>query len=356
MIHFFPLFSRDAASTFYGEALRRLGVEHRIFAGSIPFTFRSRLTLLVLGLPRLAWFALVSGWRSLVLAKPVPQAVVLSSDIETLVFALIRMVSGRRGVRIVVTPFIFTTRGRPWLDWLRHAYYAFVLRRVDIAIVHSRLEAARYRLVFPRVRARFVFVPYGLNLDSRDAIMAEAASAAPHARPVVVSAGKSGRDYATLFAAVAGLDVDVRIVCNFLPAIPPVPPGAAVRVLVDCHGDDYLLELAKADIVVLPLAVGDISAGQMVLIQSMALARPTVVTDTETIRDYAQDGENALLVPLGDVASMRAAIARLAGDPPLCRRLGAAAAASYDRNNGTIGFMARLVAAIGADAPGMTKS
>ncbi len=346
VIHFFPMFSRDAAQTLYGQALREIGAEHRIFADHISFNYRSTAELLFVCLPRLIGFALASSWRSLVAARPAPDAVVVSSDIETLVFAAMRFLR-RRKTRIVVTPFIFTARGKKRLDAVRRAYYAFVLRHVDVAIVHSRLEAERYCRVFPNARARFVFVPYGLNIDARAAIMAEAGAIPPRARPVVVSAGKSGRDYATLFEAIVGLDVEARVICDFVPAIPPVPPGARVTVLGDCHGAAYLGELARADIVALPLAVGDISAGQMVLIQAKALARPAIVTDTPTIRDYAADGEDALLVPLGDAGALRAAIARLAGDAALRARLGAVAAARYERDHGTRGFMAHLVAAAG---------
>ncbi len=305
------------------------------------------MELLFVCLPNLIRFSLVSGWRSLVVARPAPDAVVLSSDIEALIFVAIRFLSRRQRVRIVFSPFIFTTRGRKWLDAARRAYYAFVLGKIDIAIVHSRAEVGRYDCVFPRARARFVFVPFGLNINPRAAVLAEAKAQPPHARIVVVSAGKSGRDYGTLFKAVEGLDVETRVVCDFAPAIPPVPPGARVTVLGDCHERAYFDELARSDLVVVPLAVEDISAGQMVLIQSKALGRPTIVTDTPTIRDYVTDGVDALLVPLGEANAMRAAIERLAGDAELRARLGEAAMASYERDYGTRGFMSNLVAAIG---------
>jgi glycosyltransferase involved in cell wall biosynthesis len=112
------------------------------------------------------------------------------------------------------------------------------------------------------------------------------------------------------------------------------PPGARVTLLDHCHGAAYLAELAAADIVVVPLAVATISAGQIVIIQAKVLGRPVITTDTVTTRDSAVDGEDALLVPLGDAA--------------LCQRLGANATASYLRNHGTYGYMASLVEAIGS--------
>ena len=356
MIYFFPMFSRHAGDTPYGEALRSIGVAHRIYSDKISFQYRTAFGLILVCIPQLVRFALRNAWISFVRDRPAPDAVVLSSDVEALIFAAARFVTGKRVARIVVTPFIYTTRSRRWANVLRRAYYGFVLRHVDLAIVHSRAEAARYREVFPRARATFVFVPYGLNIDERSQLLAAARAAPAHERPVVVTAGKSGRDYATLFRAVVGLDVEVRVICDFAPAVPPVPAGARVVVLGDCHGWDYLNELARADIVALPLALDDISAGQMCLIQAKALERAIIVTDTTTIRDYVTDGADAMLVARGDAAAMRAMIERLAGDAGLRARLGQTAAKSFEQDHSTFGFMRALVGAVGGHPDGAGRA
>lgn len=346
MIHFFPLFSRDAASTLYGEALRATGQPFRIFATRISFSYRSRWGLVFLCLPRLAAFAISSSITSLLRSTPSPDAVVISSDIEAIVFATVRRLAGRRQARIVLSPFIYTSRRGSRIEALRRAYYAWVLRHVDVAIVHSRLEVDGYRALFPRVATRFAYVPFGLNVDGREALIAEAATLAPRA-PVLVAAGKSGRDYATLFQAVQGLNVELRVICDHLAAVPPPPPGARITVLGDCHGNAYLREIAGASIVIVPLAVSDISAGQMVIVQAKALARPLIITDTPTTRDYAANGHDALLVPLADAGAMRAAITTLLGDDALRARLASNAAASYAHDNGTHAFFTALLDAIG---------
>lgn len=351
MIHFFPLFDRAAANTPYGDAIRATGVPHRIFATAISFAYRSRLQVLLISMPRLAAFALRAGFASLALSRPAPDAVVISSDIEALIFAALRFLTRRR-TRIVLSPFIRTEKRSTLVDALHRAYYAFVLRAVDVAIVHSRLEVARYQALFPRAATRFAFVPYGMGVEDHAALLA-AAAPAPAEASVLVAAGKSGRDYATLVRAVHGLAAETRIICNYAPSLPALPPGNAVRVLSDCHGVDYLREVANATIVIVPLAVADISAGQMAVIQAMALARPLIITDTPTVRDYATHEGNALLVPMGDAAALRAAIARLLADAPLRARLAAAAAETYARRHTTHRFAANLVAAIlGKDAHG----
>lgn len=343
MIHFFPMFSSSAADTPFGEGLRRIGVEHRIFAGSVSRAYRSRVELFTRVLPRILGFAVANAWASLVRARPAPDVVVISSDIEALVFGLVRLLAQRRRTLIAFTPFIYTSRPDRRIEWLRRRYYGFVLRAVDVAIVHSRLELTRYPALFPHARTRYVFAPYGLHVTDREALIA----AAPvPARPLVVAAGRSGRDYATLLRAVEGLPVDTHIICDQPGLIPPYPANGGVRVLADCHEDALIEEMARASVVVVPLSVADISAGQMVLIQAKALQRPLIVTDTPTTRDYVTDGEDGLLVPLGDAAALRAAIQRVTSEPGLADRLARNAAASYLARHDAMSALRAMVAAV----------
>lgn len=63
--------------------------------------------------------------------------------------------------------------------------------------------------------------------------------------------------------------------------------------------------------------------------QAMAAGRPVVTADTPAVREVLRDGVDALLVPPADPAALGDALARLAADPPLRARLGAAARATY---------------------------
>jgi glycosyltransferase involved in cell wall biosynthesis len=345
MIHFFPIFSRRAADTEFGAALRRIGIAHRIFAGEVRFNYRSRAQLLLVCIPRLALFALGAGARSLFLARPFPDAVVLGSDVEVLVFSLLRAVRLRR-VPIVLGSFIYTTRASGWQNRLRHAFFGLVLARASIVVVHSRLEAERYAKIFARSRTRFVFVPWGTTIDAR-ARLTNGAAALPGQGNIVVAAGKSSRDYRTLIAAVAGTDAQARIICDCFPGdkLPQVTPN--VTLLRDCHGEAYLRELANAAIVVVPLTNTEISAGQMVLIQAMGLGKAIIVSDTPTIRDYVTAGHDAVLVPQGNAAALRDAIAHLLTDPAWRERLGRNASTTFDKSCSTEAHLRALIAAAG---------
>jgi glycosyltransferase involved in cell wall biosynthesis len=64
----------------------------------------------------------------------------------------------------------------------------------------------------------------------------------------------------------------------------------------------------------------------LVALETAAAGKPIVASDIGGLRDIVADGETGLLVPPGDSAALGAAMARLAADPDLRARMGAAAA------------------------------
>ena len=68
-----------------------------------------------------------------------------------------------------------------------------------------------------------------------------------------------------------------------------------------------------------------------VLLEGMAHGRPVVATPCAGTRDLLADGANGLSVPVGDPAELRAALERLAADPPMAQRLASAGRATAER-------------------------
>jgi glycosyltransferase involved in cell wall biosynthesis len=66
--------------------------------------------------------------------------------------------------------------------------------------------------------------------------------------------------------------------------------------------------------------------------QALACAAPLVTADSAGARELLTDGEDALLVPPGDPAALARAVRRLAADPALAARVGAAGRATYERH------------------------
>ena len=68
-----------------------------------------------------------------------------------------------------------------------------------------------------------------------------------------------------------------------------------------------------------------------VLVEAAALAKPIVATNIDGVREVVRDGENGMLVPAADPASLASAIRLLLDDPGLARRLAALAKAQIPK-------------------------
>ena len=246
--------------------------------------------------------------------------------------------------------FIFTHRPKPLANWLRGLYFRLIFSIADQAICHSSLEVERYRKIFKSSHTRFEYIPYGLHI-SVGGVDAEEQRALeerdiPDTEGYILSAGRSGRDYATLFKAVASLPIMLHVVCDSEFAIAGLEIPSNVLLLRNCYDKAYVQELENALFVVIPLQVNDISAGQMVLIQAMAFSKPTIITRTPTVEEYVTEGVESLLVERGDVVELREAIQRLLSEPGLKEKLGAHANATYKSKFCMKAYVTNLVASL----------
>lgn len=88
------------------------------------------------------------------------------------------------------------------------------------------------------------------------------------------------------------------------------------------HGEDLATHYASGDVMLFPSVTE--TFGNVVL-EGMASGLPVVAYDYAAARRHITDGVNGLTAPFGDADAFTAAAARLAGEPELWRRLGAAA-------------------------------
>jgi glycosyltransferase involved in cell wall biosynthesis len=170
----------------------------------------------------------------------------------------------------------------------------------------------------------------------------------PHdGEPLVLTVGKDlARDYRTFLFAIGGLDVDARVIAHVRNV-----EGLEVPANARLSGGVSFVELrelyARAACVVLPqrsdvYAYGSEGGGLTALLEAMAMGRPIVASDRAILRDYVDDGVEALLVPPEDATVLREAVERVLGDDELARSLGAAARARIERSHTSRDFAARL--------------
>jgi glycosyltransferase involved in cell wall biosynthesis len=186
-------------------------------------------------------------------------------------------------------------------------------------------------------------MPWGSNIWGWDTIDMQDQESSKDRPFRVLAAGRSGRDYPTLFQAVSGEDLDVTIICDYREPLFGVTETANLSILRNCYGECYFEQLRRCDVVVVPLAVENISAGQMVIIQAMAYAKPIIVTRTTTSEEYVIEGKEGLMVRRGDYDDLRGAIRQLRDDPTLYSRLRLGARNAYERRYSQAAYTRNLV-------------
>jgi len=225
---------------------------------------------------------------------------------------------------------------RPWREPRTHYMFDLLLdkRRAGLPGWYDRLKAAAFRgggtcavlwgagdpdtfaAGHGLPRERLQFHPYHMTLEGftweeRDG-------------GYIFAGGDSGRDYATVIAALGGLGYPVFIATTN-PAIPPLAaahPQITVRGVTPAEfrqklaGCTFLVEAHPADF--------PRTAGHQTLLNAMAMGKAVVLADRGSSWGYLDDGVEGLVVPAGDVAGLRQAAARLLADPQVRAGMGAA--------------------------------
>lgn len=215
-----------------------------------------------------------------------------------------------RGFRIVVTlhgsDFPEFARARP-------RFVGSALRLADHVIVLSEEARAAVKEVAPRVPSSVVANPIAIDAE------APGAASTP---PVVLFAGTIGRRKGVdnLVAAwrmllAEGIEGRCRIVGVIDDYVPPATDRLSVEGPV--HPDDVRELLRSVRVVALPSFAEGMP---MILTEALAGARPFVATPVGGTAEIAADP--AMLVPVGDVPALAAAIGRYLRDPQLAERDG----------------------------------
>lgn len=332
----------NAAETWPMVRLMREGMPSATFdcGARVGFgRYRHRVQLLF-RTPSLAIYALRS-WLRRVRQFPLPDFVCVGSDAEIVGCLLARFLS-RKNVPIVLNGFIYTPRRSRILTAVRKLFFRTLLARTAAVICYSQYECRRLPGLLGLEAPPFVPVLFGGALTLPN----DLSDHDDGRRSYIVAAGRSGRDYALLANAVRGLPIDLKIICDSTHAIKDIdlPPNATV--VRNCYGLQYYRTIANAEFVVIPLADLDLSSGQMVLIDAMALGKASIVTRTETTIEYGQHCETCYFVDHGSVASMRSAIALLLEDRAMRERLGNAARQHYLEHHTLEPYIGRLVGAV----------
>jgi len=144
------------------------------------------------------------------------------------------------------------------------------------------------------------------------------------------------RDYDTLLEAIGPLDQFLKLKTRWRSQNTEFTAQIRLEYVSNRLNDMEFRELyGAARFVVLPLREVDSAGGITALFEAMAMGKAVIVTESGVSKDFVTDGLNAIVVPVGDMQALRAAMVRLIENPTLCDTLGRNARAMIDSNFST---------------------
>jgi glycosyltransferase involved in cell wall biosynthesis len=200
-------------------------------------------------------------------------------------------------------------------------FYRFQLTLLKLAIpgidyffCTSTEEEAIYSRMFNIPRSRIVFLP----LVESSANFEEPSHAQ---KDYIFSYGKSDRDFDTLVRSVTPLNIKTYIVSQ--KYIPKVPVPKNVCIIRDYVSDEEMVQwIASSRMVVLSLKDYRISAGQISMLEVMALARPLIITENMATKEYAVHQHSALFFKAGSDKELADHIQYLWDHPESAEQIG----------------------------------
>jgi len=198
--------------------------------------------------------------------------------------------------------------------WLHVALLKWAVPGIDYFCCTSTEEEEIYSRMFSIPRSRIVFLP----LVESPRTFREPA----HPRQdYIFSYGKSDRDFDTLIRAVAPLNIKTCILCkNYTPQV-TVPRN--VSIITTYVSDREMIQwIASSRMVALPLKDYRISAGQISMLEVMALARPLIITENMATKEYAVHGQTALFFQAGNDEDLAAQIQYLWNNAEAAENMG----------------------------------
>jgi len=185
---------------------------------------------------------------------------------------------------------------------------------IDYFCCTSTEEEAIYSRMFNIPRRRIVFLPLVESMSNFE----------EPRRPIrdyIFSYGKSDRDFDTLIRSVTPLKLETYILSQKYNPKVPVPEN--VCIIRDYVSDREMVQwIASSRVVVLPLQDYRISAGQISMLEVMALARPLIITENMATKEYAVHRQTALFFGAGDAQELADHIRHLWNNPEKAEQIG----------------------------------
>lgn len=168
-----------------------------------------------------------------------------------------------------------------------HAIFNYYVNSdyVKKIVVYSKSEIAYYARLFNVSEEKFFATNYCIEDSTAIIPIGERGD-------YYLSVGRSNRDYDFL---LSNWDKDRKLVI-LNETLSDTGEHSNIKILNNCHGNDYLRILSDCYAVIIPLEDPNISSGQLVIMQAMMYGKPVIITNNDTVKDYITDGYNGIII------------------------------------------------------------
>ena len=199
--------------------------------------------------------------------------------------------SGKPPIHIIQDFHIDLTQTRR-LYRFQMALLKLAIPGIDYFCCTSTEEEAIYSRMFTIPRSRIIFLPLVESPDNFE-------RSSPPEQDCIFSYGHSDRDFDTLIRAVSRLNIKTYILSQkYKPQVPLPENVFIIREYIS--GKELVQWISSSRIVVLPLKDYLVSAGQISMLEVMALARPLIITENMATKEYAVHKKTALFFQAGN--------------------------------------------------------
>jgi L-malate glycosyltransferase len=284
---------------------------------------RGHAVLVLSHFPRPDWFELRAEYRHVPVGLGLQDALV---PCDVVVCGYWDQVAAARAAG--VAPVVHFEQGDFHLfEDIAPARHAYVQANMDLADATTTVSAR----VGSVLAERYGVSDAGVVHNSVDARVFRADGPRREGAPYLLCVGWDGNEF-------KGMD-DVRTLWEQLRAerpslelvwVTPRPPLQPMGTVVVAPAQSELAAIYRGAAVY--LCASHYESFPLPPLEAMACGAPVVTTANVGVLEYARDAENAVVVPIGDVAAMKAAVGRVLDEPQLgasLRAAGAGTAASF---------------------------
>jgi len=237
------------------------------------------------------------------------------SGVVGLFVGFFKLIFLRNEPKLFVKTFIFRPRSNRIMNFLYFWFCRICSKKMDGIICHSSDEVSYYTSLFHLDHRQISFISYGIELPKVNFQKKE--------ETYVASAGSTNRDYELLRRAMDGIETKIKIYCSEdYEKLLRKTKNSRFEIHTDTPLEEFLRALWDSLFVVIPLKIPEMSSGQLVLLQAMALGKTVIATDCWGTRDYAKHMETGILVAPNNASELREKILYLLDNPKEVEKFG----------------------------------